>query len=122
MTLQIIQRHQFYSEKYDARLDVVKMSNNEMYLNIEQIETLFTIPFDEFLKTLNIGNERASYLKAIQIFDLRGYLTPEDFEKDMILEIDNIKFYSLSYLTLYIVEFDRFLSRQLGCFINQKFL
>ena len=76
----------------------------------------------EFLKTLNIGNERASYLKAIQIFDLRGYLTPEDFEKDMILEIDNIKFYSLSYLTLYIVEFDRFLSRQLGCFINQKFL
>jgi hypothetical protein len=109
-------------QKYDARLDVVKMSNNEMYLNIEQIETLFTIPFDEFLKTLNIGNERASYLKAIQIFDLRGYLTPEDFEKDMILEIDNIKFYSLSYLTLYIVEFDRFLSRQLGCFINQKFL
>ncbi len=122
MTLQIIQKHQFYSEKYDVTFEILKMSNNEMYLNIEQIEILFPKSFDEFLKTLNLGDKRASYLKALQTFDLHGYLTPEDFEKDMILEIDNIKFYSLSYLTPYIVEFDRFLSRQLGFSINQKFL
>ncbi len=121
MNLKIVEKHQFYSENYSVTLDVLKMSNNEMYLKIEQIQSLFTITFDEFLQIQNL-DKRISYLKATQTFDLRGYKTPEDFEKDMVLEIDNIKFYSLSYLTPYIVEFDKILSRQLGVFINQQFL
>lgn len=51
MSLQIKQKHQFFSKEYDVNLDVLEMSNKEVYYNIDQINSLFKEKFDEYLKT-----------------------------------------------------------------------
>lgn len=113
--LQVEQKHQFYSEKYDITLDVLEMSNREMYLNIEQLESLIPEKFDDYThdQIKDAPQYRPTYPKATQYFNIYSYKTPEDFEKDMILEIDNEKWYSLSYLCPYIAKFDKELSRPL---------
>lgn len=112
--LQVKQKHQFHSEKYDINLDILEMSNGEMYLNLEQIESLIPERFEDYMiDQCKDTSYRKTYPKACQYFDAYGYKTPEDFEKDMVLEIDNINWYSLSYLCPYIAKFDKELSRPL---------
>ena len=114
MNLQIKQKHQFYSEKHDVIFDILKMSNNECYVNLNQFELILSKTFEEYLRVDDIViDARPSYLKACVYFDVFGYKIPEDFEKDMVLEIDNIKWYSFSYLCPYTAKYDEELSDQL---------
>jgi hypothetical protein len=123
MGLEIKQKHQFYSEKFDVTLDILEMSNKEVYYNIDQINSLFTEKFDEYLKTQNCGViYKPSYFKACQYFDIYGYSTPEDFEIDMILEIDNIQWYSFSYLCPYIGKQDEEFSHKICDFYRLNVL
>ncbi|MCQ9640975.1 hypothetical protein MP478_16445 [Chryseobacterium sp. WG14] len=105
MSLQIKQKHQFFSKEYDVNLDVLEMSNGEMYLNLEQVESLFQERFEDYMiDQCKNTTYRTTYPKACQYFDIYGYASPEDFEKDMILEIENAKWYSFSYLCPYIAK------------------
>lgn len=114
MTLQIIQKHQFYSEKYDVTFDILKMSNNEMYLNIKQIESVFLQKFDDYMTDqCKNSTYKKTYPKAVQFYDVFRYSTPEDFEKDMILDFDNIKWSAYSYISPFIYKHNEKLGEEL---------
>lgn len=105
MSLQIKQKHQFFSGEYDVIFDILELSNGEMYLNLEQVESLFQERFEDYMiDQCKNTTYRPTYPKACQYFDIYGYASPEDFEKDMILEIENAKWYSFSYLCPYIAK------------------
>lgn len=123
MNLKIKSKHQFFAEKYPDQLDIIKLSNGEMYLKIKQIELLFPEKFDDYLaEQCKNTNYRPTYPKACQYFDNYGYKEPEDFEKDMVLDIENIKWYSFSYLCPFIAKYDNVLSRQLLDFYKSKII
>jgi len=114
MSLQIKQKHQFHSEEYNMNFDILQMSNNEIYLNIEQLESVFNEKFDDYMTEQNKDQPyRKTYPKAVQFYLEFGYITPEDFEKDMILEIDNVLWLSFSYICPFIARQNHPLFRSL---------
>lgn len=106
MNLQIEQKYQFYSEKYDVTFDILKMSNDDVYLNIQQINNLFNNTFDEWLKSYEKYDGCPLEFKAIQYYEQHGYENHKDYLNDIIQIIDDDKYYSIHFLFRYISDND----------------
>lgn len=124
MSLEIKQKHQFYSGKYDVTFVIFKLSNREFYIDIEQINSLFTLKFDEWEKIVDAKTDdlctdiNHKIFKSIQYFDPCKYKTSEEFEKDMIIEIKNVKLYFLMYIFPYIWDSNKDFATDLLQFYN----
>lgn len=102
MSLQIKQRHQFQSEKYNVELDFFMFENNHPRLLISQLEEAFKTSFADWL-ALSTTKKMAGF-KSTCYFDQYCYAKIDDYFNDLIVEVDGQKYCSYMFAHQYIGE------------------
>ncbi|MEN4762683.1 hypothetical protein ABEG63_20325 [Chryseobacterium sp. C39-AII1] len=102
MGLEINQKHQFYFEEHNVKLDFFIFKNNHPRLLVSQLERNFKTSFNEWLNLPD--KQKVADFKSVCYFDQYGYKTCGDYFNDFIIDVDQQQYCSYMLAHQYIGE------------------